>query len=286
MGNNRSRQRCNATSDSDPTTQGQNSPTLPDVLPPTPPAPTHQSPPQSPINPSKYITIDTNWRNQPYGDNLTSYWAYSGRSDKNSYYFMNRDDAEHLEQAYQQGDKGCYLSHGDQVYVDFNDMMQYTKCGDCHRYVQRLTNLEYHTLHDQYSLYFGKNKPYWALDTKKGYLLYSPAIQDIINTAHDKEQAAQITINKTYTYTVDPHALLQTNNDTGKVRNIVHIKIGLPYDKPVIGSYGLRYEPIQTQTPPVNQHNVNDDDDADAETEIDQSCIYPDPTATMYATYV
>lgn len=288
MGNNRSRQRRNATTDAasttTPTITVQDSPTLPDVLPPTPPAPLPLLTTQSL---SEYITIDTNWRNQPPSDALNSYWVYSGRSDRNSYYFMNTVDSEYLEQKYQNGESGCYLNHGDHIYVDFNDKMQHTKCGDCHRYVQRLTMLEYQALKDQYELYFSKYKLYWALDTKQGYLLYSPAIQDVIDAAYGNEQAVQITINKTYTYTVDPHALLQTNNDTGKVRNIVHIKVGSCNDKPVIGSYGLRYDQAPTQEQSDKslsevsispQNKLPVDDDADAETEIDQSCIYPDPT--------
>lgn len=223
----------------------------------------------------QYITINTNWRNLPPLD-VEVYWMYSARNDIKSYHFMSAVDCNKLEQAYQQGEDHCTLNHGDGVTVRFDDMKQYTACGQCQRVVQRLTSDRYRQLKCEYQTYFKPENDFWALDCKSAYILFTPEFQDIINVADDKGQQAKVRLNLCYEYTINPYTLTQTNNVTGKVRRIAKVKIGKT-TKPIYGSFLVKYNAMSSQS--QSQSTVTETG-TETETEVEQSvmeesCIYP-----------
>jgi hypothetical protein len=222
------------------------------------------------------VTYNTYWKNLP-PIGVQVYWAYSSRNDPDSLYFMSVDDCRILEDSYQRGEARCGLSHGCGQYVGFDTMLQYTECGDGHRYVRRLTKEEYDSLKQAYMENIQKRSDYWCLDCKQGYILFSPKFQDIIDMAYNNDKNVNIKLNCCYDYTIDPFNGTQINNHTSKVRNIVRIKQG-QNSKPVYGAYLIKI-PISTEQQ-VSQQLVQDRSLGFGmdQSVIEESCIYGAPT--------
>jgi hypothetical protein len=236
------------------------------------------------------LSINTYWKNlPPINDSVSVYWMYSGRNDKNSFYFMSASDSRKLEASFQNGDRSCQLEYGDNNllfsknnYVDFKSMKQVTGCGDDHRYVRRLDRNQYIELKKLYTETFQVGKSYWCLDCKTGYVLFFPSFQTIIDKAYRESSSVNITLNKCYNYNIDPYGGIQTNNITGKVRYIKSVLIGTN-DKPVYGSFMTKFAaeaesmdesciyPTSTDIAPVQPEEQE-------QAVMDESCIYPTST--------
>jgi len=224
------------------------------------------------------VTYNTYWKNLP-PIGVQVYWAYSSRNDPDSLYFMSVDDCLRLEDSYQRGEARCGLSHGCGQYVGFDTMLQYTECGDGHRYVRRLTKEEYGSLKQAYMENIQKRSDYWCLDCKQGYILFSPKFQDIIDMAYNNDKNVNIKLNRCYDYTIDPFHGTQINNHTSKVRNIVRIKQG-QNSKPVYGAYLIKI-PISTEqvSQLPSQQLVQDRSLGFGmdQSVIEESCVYEAP---------
>lgn len=227
----------------------------------------------------KHITINTYWRNLPPID-TNVYWMYSARNDVKSYHFMSAADCATLEKAFWQGKQACALEHGDGVRINFQDMVQYTHCGDCHRIVQRLTKERYDELKREYRSYFEAKPSHWVLDCKSGYILFTPEYQDIINIANDKGQNVKIQLNQCYDYTIDPYKCTQLNNVTGKERKIDRVKLGFT-SKPIFGSFMVKYEARTAVTEPETGTGADPDPSI-----MEESCIYPQRESSSVPDYL
>lgn len=253
-----------------------------------PPEPTTErerliDPDKTPVPPAQEqqctegVTINTYWKNLP-PINIPVYWAYSSRNDPDTLYFMSADDCNILEQAYQEGKPSCHINHGDNVYVNFRDMRQYTGCGEAHRYVRRITSEQYQELKSAYLNDITSRAHYWCLNCRAGYILFSPKFQDIIDNAHNIGKNIKISLNRCYSYTIDPFCGTQQNNSTGKIRPIARIKQGCN-TKVVYGSY-LTKIPV----PPAKEHeNEHEHEHDDVESMVEQSCIYSAPVVPTHS---
>lgn len=226
----------------------------------------------------QYISINTYWRNLPPMDTKV-FWMYSARNDTKSYHFMSAVDCDKLENAFQKGKESCRLDHGDGNTVNFTNMRQYTACGACHRFVQRLTQERYNELEREYRAFFEGNsnvsRSYWVLDCKSGYVLFTPEFQDIIDVADDKGQKVRIRLNTCYEYTIDPYTLTQVNTATGKERRIDKVKLGQT-SKPVFGAFMVRYAAHAPEPEPKPNSKPELQVQAEPEPSVmEESCIYP-----------
>ena len=186
------------------------------------------------------------WRNIP--PQASVYWAYSGVSDRNSYYFM--PDSVEVEQAYQQGDERFTFCNG--AYIDFKQMIQHTSQAGRTRDVRRITSERLLALRDRYLASLDTRSHNWCLDCRSGYVLYSPAIQLVLDKAYAEGQT--VTITQCYSYDIDPLHGTQRNINTGKVRKVVRLFRGTN-SKPIYGPY-LVMIPASTELSPVNPETL------------------------------
>jgi hypothetical protein len=204
---------------------------------------------------------------------------------------MSASDCNNLESAYQSGDStsGQVAIYGN--YINFSCMKQYTECGECHRYVHRITAGEYESLKTAYLENILGRDHYWCLDSRSGYILFPPKFQDIIDKAYTDNKNVNVQLN--LSYTLDPYHGTQTNNITGKVRHIIRIQKG-QNTKVVYGSFltkipaeqSCNVEPAQFDSSVMEQGQSIDHPEQSYYAQLsvepsqfdssimDQSCIY------------
>ena len=215
------------------------------------------------------------WKNIPPA--ADAYWAYSSRNDKNSYHFMSAADCMNVEFAYQRGDEVYRFSNGNTI--RFREMRQYTACGDCHRYIKRLTAQEFQARKQLYLEYFANRDHYWCLDCKTGYVLYAPAYQTILDCAYADNKTVTIELTQSYSYDIDPFHGTQRNNTTGKIRKVANVQRNTN-TKPIYGAYLVKLlpslpapAPTQAQTLSISTRQTTEHTEAD-----ENSCIYTSAT--------
>jgi hypothetical protein len=202
------------------------------------------------------------WHNIP--PKTSVYWAYSGISDRNSYYFMG--DSMAVEACYSSGHSRFTLANGS--YIDFAEMRQYTLQPGRTRDIRRITSDQFSALRERYLASLEARSCYWCLDCKTGYVLYSPAIQSILDRA--LAEGTTITISQCYSYDIDPFRETQRNNYTGKTRRVARVTRG-SNTKPIYGPYLVKIPacavpPVAPTEPCVGP--------TDLDSGLDASCIY------------
>lgn len=223
-------------------------------------------------------TINTYWKNLP-PQKVDTFWAYSSRHDVKSYYFMDDEICKAVEESYSIGDVSYTFSNGN--VINFEEMKQYTPCGEQHRNICRITNEQYQNLKQLYQKYFADKDSYWCLDCIRYYILFPPECQPCIEKAYETNTMVNIRLTQCYDYVVDPYHGTQKNNLTNKIRNISRVKRGRN-TKPIYGSYLVKIPAVDNGEEAENRlvssvTHVQKDPDLDLDLDpsvIEESCIY------------